>query len=343
VEKVQRGQIDYFLLVIIILLFGVGLSVLFSASYFHAEKLGKNPQYFFNKQIIWLVLGGLFAYLVSRAPLELIRKSIPYVLISAFLILLLPFVPGLGKDINGARRWIFFFDYSFQPSEYVKLALILYLASILQKKEKKLDDPLHSLLPPLIIVSLFVVVIFLQNDLSTAAFIFFMAVSLFYIAKIRLVYFFYMATIVLPIGIVILFTKTYWVEKLMVFLDPGRNPESTGYQIITSRISLATGGLCRRNICRRPAPTLSLPWPVRNWGLSVCSLSSCCSPCSPCAGSRPRLKAGTVFHFFWHSVLPRAYWCRHCSTCSWWPDSSPPPASPCRFFPMAARPSSSPL
>jgi cell division protein FtsW len=243
VEKVQRGQIDYFLLVIIILLFGVGLSVLFSASYFHAEKLGKNPQYFFNKQIIWLVLGGLFAYLVSRAPLELIRKSIPYVLISAFLILLLPFVPGLGKDINGARRWIFFFDYSFQPSEYVKLALILYLASILQKKEKKLDDPLHSLLPPLIIVSLFVVVIFLQNDLSTAAFIFFMAVSLFYIAKIRLVYFFYMATIVLPIGIVILFTKTYWVEKLMVFLDPGRNPESTGYQIITSRISLTTGGL----------------------------------------------------------------------------------------------------
>jgi len=248
VEKVQRGQIDYFLLVIIILLFGVGLSVLFSASYVHAEKLGKNPQYFFNKQIIWLVLGGFFAYLISRAPLALIRKSIPYVLASAFLISLLPFVPGLGKDINGARRWIFFFDYSFQPSEYVKLALILYLASILSKKEKKLDNPLHSLLPPLIMVSLFVVVIFLQNDLSTAAFIFFMAVSLFYIAKIRLVYFFYLATIVLPIGIVILFTKTYWVEKLMVFLDPGRNPDSTGYQIITSRISLTTGGLWGRGL-----------------------------------------------------------------------------------------------
>jgi cell division protein FtsW len=242
VEKVSRGQIDYFLLVIIILLFGVGMAILFSASYNHAERLGKNPHYFFNKQVIWLILGGFIAYGVSRAPLDLIRKCIPFILISAFFISLLPFVPGLGKDINGARRWIFFFDYSFQPSEYVKLALILYLASILSKKEKRLDEPVNTLLPPLIIVSLFVGVVFLQNDLSTAAFIFFIAISLLYIAKIKLIYFFYMATVVLPIGIIILFTKTYWVEKIMTFLDPSRNPEGTGYQILTSRISLASGG-----------------------------------------------------------------------------------------------------
>ncbi len=242
-EKIRRGQIDYFLMVIIILLFGVGIAVLFSASYFHAEKLGKNPQYFFNKQIVWLVLGGFLAYLISRAPLDLIRRSIPVVLVSAFFISLLPFVPGLGKSINGARRWIFFFDYSFQPSEYVKLALILYLASILDKKEKKLNDPLNSLLPPLIIVSLFVVVIFLQNDLSTAAFVFFIAVSMFYIAKIRLMYFIYVATVVLPIGIIIMFTKTYWVEKIMAFLDPASNSQGTGYQIIVSRISLTSGGM----------------------------------------------------------------------------------------------------
>jgi len=243
VEKVSRGQVDYFLLVIIILLFGVGMAILFSASYNHAEKLGKNPHYFFNKQVVWLLLGGFIAYGISRAPLTLIRKCIPFVLISAFLISLLPFVTGLGKDINGARRWIFFFDYSFQPSEYVKLALILYLASILNKKESRLNDPLNALLPPLLIVSLFVVVIFLQNDLSTAAFIFFIAISLFYIAKIKLIYFFYLATVVLPIGIIILFTKTYWVEKIMAFLDPSRNPEGAGYQILTSRIALASGGL----------------------------------------------------------------------------------------------------
>jgi cell division protein FtsW len=242
VEKVQRGQIDYFLLIIIILLFGTGMAILFSASNLHAEKLGKNPYYFFNKQVVWLVLGIFLAYILARAPLQLLRKSIPIILISAFIVSLLPFIPGLGKEINGARRWIFFFDYSFQPSEFVKLALIIYLASILNKKENKIDDPINSLLPPLIIVALFVVVIFLQSDLSTAVLIFLIAISMFYMAKIKLVYFFYVATVILPIGIIILFTKSYWVERIMAFIDPNHNPQGIGYQILTSKISLMRGG-----------------------------------------------------------------------------------------------------
>jgi len=245
-ERLEKSQIDYFLIAIIILLIGVGITILFSASYYHADKLGRDPQYFFHKQLIWLVLGSLAAFISSRLSLSLLKKLIPLIILFALGISFFPFIPTLGKSINNARRWIFFFDYSFQPSELVKFALILYLAYILSKKQKKIDNALNTILPPFVVVLIFVGVTFLQNDLSTAAFIMFIALSMFFIAKVPLVYFFYLGTTLIPLGIIIFFTKTYWVEKLMIFFNPQRDPQGAGYQIIASRATLINGGLLGR-------------------------------------------------------------------------------------------------
>ncbi|HUV07711.1 MAG TPA: putative lipid II flippase FtsW [Spirochaetia bacterium] len=247
-ERVDRKTGDFTLIVILFLLVGFGIAVLFSASYAHAERLGKDPHHFFYKQIIWVGLGTLACFVASCTPLELFRKAVPLLLLLSAVLLLLTFFPQIGQPIMGARRWIFFFGISFQPSELVKVTLLLYLATILSKKENQIDDPINTILPPLIVVSLFVALILVQNDFSTALFIFFMALLIFYIARIKFVYFILLISIVLPLGIILLFTKEHRVQRLMSYIDPGRDPAGAGFQVIQAKLALINGGFWGRGL-----------------------------------------------------------------------------------------------
>jgi cell division protein FtsW len=242
-ERVEKKSGDFILVVIIALLVGFGLSILYSASYAHAEKLGRDPHYFFYKQILWIVLGAVAAFVASCTPLEFFWRTVPLILLASFVLILLTFIPQLGQPILGARRWIFFFGMSFQPSELVKVALILYLAKIFSKKEQHIDKPFRSLLPPLIVVIVFVALILIQNDFSTALFIFLIALLVFYIARVRLVYFLLLSFIIIPLGTILLFTKEHRVQRIMSFIDPSIDPTGAGFQVIQARLSLMGGGL----------------------------------------------------------------------------------------------------
>jgi cell division protein FtsW len=158
-------------------------------------------------------------------------------------LLLLTFIPGISEKIMGARRWIFLFGFSFQPAEMVKATIVLYLANILSKKEHNINDPLNSLLPPLIIVALFVSLILLQNDYSTAFFILFVSLLLFYIARVRLGYFLLLAALFIPLSLILLFTKEHRVLRLISYLDPERDPAGIGFQMIQSKLALIKGGV----------------------------------------------------------------------------------------------------
>ncbi|HEQ71208.1 MAG TPA: putative lipid II flippase FtsW [Spirochaetia bacterium] len=247
-ERIEREQIDYLFVVLVILLLGIGMSLLFSASYYHSEKLGKGPLHLFNKQLVFVILGSLAFLVFSRLPLSLLRRFMPVIVVVTFLASLLPFIPGIGREINGARRWISFLDYTFQPSELVKFTVVLYIASILHKKEDRLDQPLNTLLPPLIMVFVFAVIIYFQNDLSTSFFIVVVALSMFFIAKVRFLYFLYIGSLFIPLGGIIIFTKSYWIEKIITYFDPSRDPFRTGFQMRHSHHAFELGGLFGRGL-----------------------------------------------------------------------------------------------
>ncbi|MBN2532455.1 MAG: putative lipid II flippase FtsW [Spirochaetales bacterium] len=237
-----------FLILILVLLIGTGISILFSASYYHAERLGKNPWYFLVKQATWILFGSLIAYFMSHISLDFVKKAIPWILLGAFILSLLTFFPVIGEPISGARRWIFIFGQSFQPSEFAKFALVLYLAYILSRKKDNINDPVMSVLPPLIVVLVFVVIIYFQNDFSTAFFIFFIALAIFFIANIKMIYFIILGALIIPAGTILLFTKVYWVKKLIVFLSPGSDPAGTGWQILQAHTALARGGFLGKGL-----------------------------------------------------------------------------------------------
>ncbi|MBN2352000.1 MAG: putative lipid II flippase FtsW [Spirochaetales bacterium] len=247
-ERIEREQVDYFFIILIILLTGIGMSFLFSASYYHSEKLGHGPLNLFNKQLIFVALGFIGLVVFSRLPLLWLRRAVPVLVIATFVIAVLPLIPGIGLELNGARRWISFLGYSFQPSELVKFTVVIYIAVILYKKEDRLDRPIRTLLPPLIVVFAYAFIIVLQNDLSTAFFIILVALSMFFIARVRFMYFLYIGSLLIPLGAIVLFTKTYWIEKIVTFFDPARDPFRAGFQIQHSRIAFELGGFLGRGV-----------------------------------------------------------------------------------------------
>jgi cell division protein FtsW len=249
-ERIGKPRGDALLLLILIAMIGIGLSVLFSASAYYAERLFADPYYFFKRQLLWVILGAVAAVIAAHLPLAVLRQGTPLVVAAALVLTVLTFVPGIGQPIMGARRWLFLFGQSFEPSEVVKFSVVLYLASIFSKKQDRINDPVNSLLPPLLVVSLFVTLIYLQNDFSTAFFILLIALAMFLIAQVRIIYFILLSLLFVPVGGMLLFTKAHRVRRLMAFLNPLADPSGSGYQVIAAQTAFVSGGFWGRGLGR---------------------------------------------------------------------------------------------
>jgi len=250
-ERVQRTKGDPMLLGVVTLLIGVGLVMLFSASHFRAESMNKTPFFFLANQIGYALAGIICAFIISRLTPELIKKSTALLIVASLILMILTFIPGIGATLLGGRRWIMVAGLSFQPSELVKLALIVYLASILHKKQENLHKPQESLsplLPPFTIVSIFVVLIFLQNNFSTAGFVLVVSIAIFFMAGVKLRFFVLLALLVIPLGVLGVVAKEHRVERLSVFMDPTKDPSGSGYQVLAAQAALRDGGFLGQGI-----------------------------------------------------------------------------------------------
>ncbi len=241
IERVHRKNNDVTLLMLLILVIGVGLATLFSASYYYGGKRFDEPYYFFIRQTGFVGAGALLAYVVSRIPMEWILRQVPLLMIITLFMMIATFIPGIRQNILGANRWIVAGGFSFQPSELVKLTLILYLSSILSKKMDRLDDVVNSIIPPLLIVIGFTTLIYLQNDFSTALFVLIVSLVLFFVAGIKIRYFFFLLMMVLPMAGMLIFTREHRVRRLIAFIDPFSDPVGTGYQVIAAQDAIRAG------------------------------------------------------------------------------------------------------
>ncbi len=244
--SLERGQTrrgDWVLLGILVLLAGLGISAMLSASYYRSDITFGAPLYLFKWQAIILGLSLIPALVFAVLSPERLRMLVPFFLLSAAILMGLTFVPGIGHSIQGARRWIALFGFTFQPSEYVKLVLIIYLAHIFSKKQERVTDFINTVLPPLIVVIGFTGLVYLQNDFSTAFFVLFLSLSIFFIAGIPLLYFFLLGGVSIPMLLVMLLSKEHRVMRIISFLNPESDPVGSGYQMRIAREALMDGGL----------------------------------------------------------------------------------------------------
>ena len=222
-------------------MFGVVLVYSSSAIYAH-EKFG-DSRFFLKRHMIFLFIGFiLMLSLMSVNIARIERFSRPLAGIS-ILLLLFVIIPGIGVSIGGARRWFRIWFLSFQPSEFAKFALITYLASFLSRKGCKIKDFFYGYLPAMSVVSLMTVLVLLEPDLGTAVSIFAVGFMIIFVAGGKLKHLFGTVLLGLPALYYLIFSVPYRRRRVLIFLDPWRDKEGSGFQIIQSFLALGSGGL----------------------------------------------------------------------------------------------------
>jgi cell division protein FtsW len=255
-----RSGGDPVLLGALVLLVGIGLASLYSASYGYAISLGKAPSYFAGRQLLWLFAAMLLFVSAAFVPLEIVSSMIGAIVLGSLILLVLPFMPIIGITKNGASRWFGFAGQMFQPSELFKPVLVLYLAHILTKKAERLGDIINSVLPPLIVASMGVLIVLAQNDFSTALLLGVLALIMFWVANVPLVFFAAFLSVASPLVLLSVLTSDYRLKRVLGFIAPGYDMQDLSYQVNSSMRAIRAGGLWGKGIGQGTLKIRSIPY-----------------------------------------------------------------------------------
>lgn len=242
-----------FLAVFVLLVTLVGLIFVFEASSIRALNETGDSFYYLKKQVQWMSLGVLAMIFLSFIPYKYYYYlSFPFMGVVIFLLILV-LIPGIGHTVNGARRWIDLGFFSLQPTEFAKLATILYLSSWFSGKEKKRFLPFISLM------GLMMFLILMQPDMGTSIIIFSLGVTLYYLAGKDLHYLYALIPVSIIGAVGLIFIAPYRLARLTAFLHPEKDPMGVGYHINQILISLAEGGILGRGFGASRQKYLFLP------------------------------------------------------------------------------------
>lgn len=240
----SRVGMDRPLFITVLMLCVFGLVMVFSASAVEAGKKFDNPMYFFNKQAIFAGMGFVGMILTSRFDYSIFGKS--YVVWSllaiAFFGVLLCKTP-LGVTINGASRWLKAGPITIQPSEALKVMLVLWLSYSLNKKSLKIKSFSVGFLPHLIIPGLLMFACMLQPDFGTTMVMAILTFCLLFVAGAKLGYILLAGIVTTPVVYFLITGSTYRMTRWLTFLDPLATRFSTGYQLSQSLFGYASGGV----------------------------------------------------------------------------------------------------
>ncbi|MBI2002411.1 MAG: putative lipid II flippase FtsW [candidate division NC10 bacterium] len=257
----DRAPSDRFLLVVTLVLVGLGIVMIYSASAIRAQERFGDPTFFLKKQLVYAFLGLLaMAWAVGR-DLKTFQRLTPILFLGSLLLLLLVLVPHIGIRINGARRWIRFFGLSFQPAELGKLAVVLFLASYFARRQDRLGSFLDGFLPPLLMTGLVAGLIIIQPNFGTAGILLFVAGLLFFVGGARIGHLFATAALALPVLLVLALQSSHGRTRLLALVDPARVSAKATYQLAQSFYALGPGGLLGRGLGDSMQKLFFLPEP----------------------------------------------------------------------------------
>ena len=194
-----------------------------------------------QKQMMWVLLAAVVMVAFSLVDYHLLEKYSGAILILAFIALVLVHV--IGVRINSARRWIRIGSVTVQPAEFFKIAIVIYMARFLSTKQRKIRQFLYGFLPPMILATMGSFLIVAQPDFGTAVLIAAVVYTMVVVAGVKLLHALIMLPAALPLIGYLIVAAPYRLKRIMVFLDPWKDPQGAGYQITQSLIALGSGGL----------------------------------------------------------------------------------------------------
>ena len=233
---------DRLLIIATLGLLALGVVMVFSASAVYASELFNNAGMFVIRQFIWLILGLGALFLMTQVDYR--RLCQPAFVFPALCVVLVLLVAVLFLDPSrSTHRWIRLGLFSVQPSEFAKLALILFLAYFLERRRHAVDDVPGTLLPAGCITAVLVGLVLIQPDLGTAAVLGAIAGAMFFVAGMRLRYLTYLAAAGSVAAYFLIVRVPYRMARIHAFLDPYADPQGSGFQTIQSLLAVGSGGV----------------------------------------------------------------------------------------------------
>jgi cell division protein FtsW len=239
-QNFQRARL---LLIAVLGVVLMGVLMVYSTTSVMALREHHDQAYFLKRHGIFAFLGILVLGVTSHIDYKVWQKFSYPLLGLSLLLMLLVFIPGLGRSSGGAQRWLQIAGFSFQPAELAKITLVIYLADSLSRKGEKIKQFLYGVVPHGVITGSLVGVLLLQPDFGTAVVLLLVMGIMLFAAGVRLKHLFVLVLPVIPAFYFLLWSVPYRRARWTTFLDPWSDPQGSGFQIIQSYLAFGQGGL----------------------------------------------------------------------------------------------------
>jgi len=239
-----RKTYDHMLFVIVLILMIIGVIMVYSSSSVSAAKSFGSAAYFLKRQLCFAGIGFLLMFSAMKIRYQLLKRFVYSILIASVFLLILVLIPGVGSTIGGSTRWFRFGPLSFQPSEFAKLALVIFLAYSLSNKEKNMQSFTIGFLPHVIVTLGMAGLVLLQPDFGTAMLMLFLLSIMVFVAGSRVKHLASFFSISSVACYFLISSASYRLDRFTAFLNPWKDPMATGFQIIQSFLAFGSGGLC---------------------------------------------------------------------------------------------------
>ncbi len=264
-----KRRFDFILLIVTLALVSIGIIMVYSTSAILAGDRFGDPYYFLKRQLLFAGIGLVLMTFMIFFNHEVLKKFAYPILISSILLLIAVLIPGIGHRAGGAMRWIRIQSFSFQPSEFAKLGLIIFMAYFLTKKEEKIRSFSFGFLPTLLLSGLVIALVVKEPDFGAALFLAVMVFLLLFVSGARVIYIAGAILMSTPVVYYFLTRAAYRYKRLISFIRPWEDPTGTSFQIIQSFLSFGSGGLFGLGLGEGRQKLFFLPAPHTDFIFSV--------------------------------------------------------------------------
>jgi cell division protein FtsW len=240
-RRVRRGYGDWVLLGAVAMLVALGIVMVLDVTYFYGQERYGNALLFFWRHVVAVAAGAAAFVMAARLPLGLYRRAAVPAIACALLALVLVLTP-LGAAHAGARRWFLVGGMSLQPSEWAKLAVVVYLARYFARRRDRRDDFRRGMLPPLLTMGAVGTLLLCEPDFGAAVLLGGVFVAMALVAGVPARQLVVLHAAALPVGVLVALSAEYRWGRILSFLDPWDDPRNSGFQLVQSLIAFGSGG-----------------------------------------------------------------------------------------------------
>jgi cell division protein FtsW len=254
----RKLKSDRMLFLTTILLVGLSIIMVYSASVISAERRFNEPYLFVTRQMMWAALGIAFLAVVMKIDYRVYRE--PIFIWTGLVVVTVALIAVLFRPAaNNAQRWLSIGGLGIQPSELAKLAAIFFIAALLERRMQRIDDIKYSLTPILILLVVLCGLIYVEPDFGTAMALALIAGAMVFTAGLSYRYIVGSIMVAIPLVAVLVLSSPYRMRRIAAFIDPWSDPLDTGFQLVQSMIAVGTGGVVGRGLMNGVRKLFYLP------------------------------------------------------------------------------------